>query len=52
MAEGLTNKAIAIRLHISVKTVETHRSTIMHKLGLTSLAALLRYAIRNHIVEP
>ncbi|MFL6858682.1 MAG: LuxR C-terminal-related transcriptional regulator, partial [Allosphingosinicella sp.] len=37
---------------ISVKTVETHRSAAMHKLKLRTTAALVRYAVRNHIVEP
>jgi DNA-binding NarL/FixJ family response regulator len=35
-----------------VKTVETHRAAIMRKLGLTSSAALVRYAVRNRLVEP
>jgi DNA-binding NarL/FixJ family response regulator len=52
IAEGYTNKQIAGLLKISVKTVETHRAAIMHKLKLSSPAALVRYAIRNRIVEP
>jgi PAS domain S-box-containing protein len=52
LAEGMTSKAIATTLRISVKTVETHRAAIMSKLALTSLAALVRYAIRHGIVEP
>jgi DNA-binding NarL/FixJ family response regulator len=52
VAEGYTNKQIAILLETSLKTVETHRATIMRKLNLTSPAALVRYAIRNQIVEP
>jgi DNA-binding NarL/FixJ family response regulator len=52
VAEGYTNKQIASLLNISVKTVETHRGAIMRKLQLSSPAALVRYAIRNHIVEP
>jgi DNA-binding NarL/FixJ family response regulator len=39
-------------LDISLKTVETHRAAIMRKLNLSSSAALVRYAIRNRIVEP
>jgi len=35
-----------------LKTVETHRAAIMRKLDLNSLADLIRFAIRNHIVEP
>jgi DNA-binding NarL/FixJ family response regulator len=51
LAEGRSNKEVARALQISVKTVETHRSNIMRKLGLGSLADLVRYAIRNKIVE-
>ncbi len=47
VAEGRSNKQIAEVLSVSVKTVETHRSAIMHKLELTSTAALVRYAVRN-----
>jgi DNA-binding NarL/FixJ family response regulator len=52
VAEGYTNKQIANLLDISLKTVETHRAAIMRKLKLSSPAALVRYAIRNQIVEP
>jgi DNA-binding NarL/FixJ family response regulator len=52
IAEGYTNKQIAELLRISLKTVESHRAAIMRKLNLTSSAALVRYAIRNRIVEP
>jgi DNA-binding NarL/FixJ family response regulator len=52
IAEGFSNKAIAATLNISLKTVETHRASIMRKLDLTSTAALVRYAIRNKIAEP
>lgn len=52
LAEGRSNKAIASILQISVKTVETHRAAIMRKLGLESFADLVRYAIRNNLVEP
>jgi len=52
VAEGYTNKQIAGLLDISLKTVETHRATIMRKLDLSTPAALVRYAIRNQIVEP
>jgi DNA-binding NarL/FixJ family response regulator len=51
LAEGRSNKEVARVLHISVKTVETHRSNIMRKMGFTSLADLVRYAVRNKIVE-
>ena len=52
VAEGHTNKQIAGLLKIGLKTVETHRATIMRKLNLSSPAQLVRYAIRNQIVEP
>ncbi len=39
-------------LDISVHTVETHRSNIMRKLDLRSMSELVRYAIREHIIEP
>jgi DNA-binding NarL/FixJ family response regulator len=51
VAEGHSNKQTAIMLNISLKTVETHRATIMRKLDLSSSADLVRYAIRNRIVE-
>jgi len=52
IAEGYSSKTIAKLLNISLKTVETHRAAVMRKLSLTSSAALVRYAIRNKIVEP
>jgi len=51
VAEGHSHKQIARILNISAKTVETHRRSIWRKLGLTSMAALVRYAIRNKLVE-
>ena len=51
LGEGQSNKAISVRLGISVKTVETHRAAIMRKLSINSIAQLVRYAIRNRIVE-
>ena len=51
VAEGHSNKQIANLLSISVKTVETHRASIMRKLGLGSMAALVRYAVRNKMTE-
>ena len=52
IAEGYTNKLIARLLKVSLKTVETHRAAIMRKLKLDSVADLVRYAIRNKIVQP
>ena len=50
VAEGKSNKEISSALNISVKTVEAHRSHLMHKLNLSSISELVRYAIRNKIV--
>lgn len=52
LAEGKSNKEVARALGISVKTAETHRSNIMRKTGLGSLAELVRFAVRNKIIEP
>jgi DNA-binding NarL/FixJ family response regulator len=52
LAEGNSNKDIARALDISVNTAETHRGNIMRKMGFASLAELVRYAIRNRIIEP
>ena len=51
VAEGHSNKQTAILLNINVKTVETHRATVMRKLDLTSSAALVRYAVRNNLAQ-
>jgi DNA-binding NarL/FixJ family response regulator len=52
IAEGKSNKGVAETLGISVRTAETHRASILRKLNLDSVADLVRYAIRNLIVEP
>jgi DNA-binding NarL/FixJ family response regulator len=52
LAEGHRNKKIALKLGISVKTVETHRTTLMRKIGVKSIVELVRYAVRNHLTEP
>jgi len=51
LAQSSSNKEIAAALGISVRTAETHRATLMRKLGIKSLAGLVRYAIRNNIIE-
>jgi len=52
IAEGKSNKNAASALKISVKTIEAHRANIMRKLHLRSVSDLVRYAIRNKIVQP
>ena len=51
LGEGKSSKEIATILGISVRTVETHRAAIMKKLGLKSFSELIRYAVRNKIIE-
>ena len=51
LAEGKVNKEVAALLGITVRTVETHRSKIMLKLGLHSLAELIHYALRHGIIS-
>jgi DNA-binding NarL/FixJ family response regulator len=51
LAEGKSNKEVADRLGISARTAEGHRSEIMRKLKLSSLAELVRFAVRNGIVQ-
>jgi DNA-binding NarL/FixJ family response regulator len=51
LAEGASNKDVARALGISVKTAETHRSNIMRKMQFASLSDLVKYAVRNKIIE-
>jgi DNA-binding NarL/FixJ family response regulator len=51
VAEGRSNKEAAKTLGVSVKTIEAHRANIMRKLHLHSISDLVRYAIRNRIVQ-
>lgn len=51
LAEGLKNQEISERLHVSVKTVETHRAHIMEKLNLNNIAELVKYSIEIGIVQ-
>jgi DNA-binding NarL/FixJ family response regulator len=51
LAEGKSSKEVAVALGISVKTAETHRANIMRKLELHSVSELVRYAVRNQIIE-
>jgi len=52
LCEGKKNKEIASLLSISIKTVETHRTNAMRKLEVHNTSELVRYAVRNQIVEP
>jgi DNA-binding NarL/FixJ family response regulator len=52
LAEGKSSKEVASSLGISIKTAETHRANIMRKLDLHSVSELVRYAVRNQIIEP
>jgi DNA-binding NarL/FixJ family response regulator len=52
LAEGKTSKEVATILGLSTKTVETHRAQIMRRLDCHSVSELVRYAIRNNIVQP
>jgi DNA-binding NarL/FixJ family response regulator len=52
LGEGKSNKELAVLLGMTTKTAETHRAHIMAKLGLHSMSDLVRYAIRNGIIEP
>jgi DNA-binding NarL/FixJ family response regulator len=51
LSEGRSSKEVASSLGISVKTAETHRANIMRKLEFHSVSELVRYAVRNEIVE-
>lgn len=51
LAEGRSNKEVGIALRITTKTAETHRARLMAKLDVHSVAQLVRYAIRNQIVD-
>ena len=51
LGESKNNKEISAKLGISVRTAETHRARIMLKLNLHSVTELVRYAVRNHIIE-
>jgi DNA-binding NarL/FixJ family response regulator len=51
LAEGKSSKEVAAQLGLSVKTAETHRANIMRRLDCHSVSELVRYAVRNNIIE-
>ena len=51
VAEGKTTRQMADMLHLSVKTIEKHRASVMRKLGLQNLSELIRYAIREGFLD-
>lgn len=51
LAQGKSNKEVAIALDISVRTVETHRKNLKKKLGISSTAGLTRYAIEHGVLQ-
>ena len=51
VAHGMTNKQVAESLFISVKTVETHKSHILDKLGLANSGEMMKFAIKNNLVR-
>jgi DNA-binding CsgD family transcriptional regulator len=52
IAQGHSNKEMSEILSLSLKTIEDHRAAAMRKLNSRSTAALVRYAVRNRLVEP
>ncbi|MDY0075879.1 MAG: response regulator transcription factor [Bacteroidales bacterium] len=51
IADGLSNKEIGEQLFISHRTVDTHRTNLMKKLGVSNIAGLIRYALKNGFVN-
>jgi DNA-binding NarL/FixJ family response regulator len=51
VAQGHSNKSVSAILNLSIKTTETHRAAAMRKLNINSTAGLVRYAVRNKLVE-
>ena len=52
LADGMSNKEIAIKIGVSTRTVEAHRNHVMHKMKFQSVSDLIRFALRNNLVEP
>jgi two-component system response regulator NreC len=52
LVNGESNRTIAERLGISIRTVEAHRARLMLKLGSKNIADVVKYAVRNKIIKP
>jgi DNA-binding CsgD family transcriptional regulator len=52
VSEGHTNQEIADLLQLSIKTIQTHRASVMEKLELRDVTHLVRYAVRRGLVDP
>ena len=52
LAEGKSNKQAATELGVSIRTIESHRNHIMHKMGFQHFSELVRFAVRNNLIEP
>jgi DNA-binding NarL/FixJ family response regulator len=52
VAEGKSSKEVAVVLGISVKTAETHRTNVMQKLEIHSVSEIVRWAVKNNMIEP
>jgi two-component system response regulator NreC len=52
LAHGKSNKETAAALGVSSRTIESHRNHIMNKMGFASFSDLVRFAVRNNLVEP
>jgi DNA-binding NarL/FixJ family response regulator len=51
IAEGRTTREMAVQLHLSVKTIESHRAKLMDQLGIRDIAGLVMYAIRSGVID-
>ena len=52
IAEGMSSKEVATELGVSTRTAETHRFSLMNKLGIHKVAGLVRFAVREGLIAP